>query len=64
MVAAAAMIIQLKFSSVCIYKRAGLATQVLVIKPAPRNTTQNITYTQKQNTKRTNQKQNGRKKAI
>jgi hypothetical protein len=63
-VAAVAMIIKLKFSPVFMYKRAGLATQVLVIKPAARNTTQNITNAQKQNTKRTNQKQNGRMKTT
>jgi hypothetical protein len=38
------------------YQRAGLVTQVLVIKPEPRNTTQNISNTQKQNTIQTNQK--------
>ena len=50
------MIIQMKFSSLCIYKRTGLAAQTPIITPARGNTRQNITKTEKQNTKRTNQK--------
>jgi hypothetical protein len=63
-VAETAMIIQLKFISVRMYRRGVLAMQVLITKTAQRNNTQNTTNTQKQNTKRPKQKEKDRKKAI